>query len=355
MTPLTIVADDLTGAADTAVAFAGARVALGVPGSWSPVVAVDLDSRAAPVAEAVARTMAAVRASGPGRRLYRKVDSTLRGHVAAEVAATAAALAGIGVPGAVAVVAPAFPATGRVVREGVVWADGRPGVDAVALLRAAGLAVRAVGLASLPRVAELARGVEAVVCDAVTGADLAVVAAALAAPGLFGVGSGGLARHLPAPAAPPSVSPAVAGPVVTVVGSPAAAGQAAWLRDRVRTVVVAPAGPLPAGVVGADVLVVVDPDAPMVGRAAVVADRLAAVACGCAGAGVVVATGGDVARAWLRRVGATELAVHRELAPGVVLSSTDVPGAPLLVSKAGGFGGPRVLADVLFQLTGRPV
>jgi putative nucleotide-binding sugar-metabolising enzyme len=147
----------------------------------------------------------------------------------------------------------------------------------------------------------------------------------------------------------------VAGPVVTVVGSPPAAGQAAWLRDRVRTVVVAPTGPLPAGVAGADVLVVVDPDAPVVGRGAVVADRLAAVACGCAGAGVVVATGGDVARAWLRRVGATELAVHRELAPGVVLSSTDVPGAPLLVSKAGGFGGPSVLADVLFQLTGRPV
>ncbi|HEX5116943.1 MAG TPA: four-carbon acid sugar kinase family protein [Pseudonocardiaceae bacterium] len=354
MTPLTIVADDLTGAADTAVAFPGARVALGVPARWSPVVAVDLDSRAVPVAEAVARTHAAVSASGPDRRLYRKVDSTLRGHVAAEVAATAAALAGVGVPGAVAVVAPAFPATGRVVRDGVVWVDGRRGVDAVALLRSAGLAVRAADVASLARVAELACGVDAVVCDAVTSADLAVVAGALAVPGLFGVGSGGLARHLPATAAAPPVSPVVTGPVVTVVGSPAAAAQAAWLRDRVPTVVVAPCGPLPAGVVGADVLVMVDPDAPLAaGRGAEVADRLAAVACGCAGAGVVVATGGDVARAWLRRVGATELAVHREVAPGVVLSSTDVPGAPLLVSKAGGFGGHDVLADVLFQLTGR--
>ncbi|HKN99412.1 MAG TPA: nucleotide-binding domain containing protein, partial [Pseudonocardiaceae bacterium] len=105
---------------------------------------------------------------------------------------------------------------------------------------------------------------------------------------------------------------------------------------------------------GADVLVAVDPDAPVVpDRAAVVADRLAEVACRCVGAGVVVATGGAVARAWLRRVGATELVVHRELAPGVVLSSVERAGVPLLVSKAGGFGGPRVLADVLSQLTGR--
>ncbi|HEX3648823.1 MAG TPA: four-carbon acid sugar kinase family protein [Pseudonocardiaceae bacterium] len=354
MTPLTIIADDLTGAADTAVAFPGARVALGLPSRWSAVVAVDLDSRAAPVADAVARTTAAVLASGPGRLLYRKVDSTLRGHVAAEVAATAAALARLGRPG-VAVVAPAFPATGRVVRDGVVWVDGRRGVDAVALLRSAGLVVRAVGLAELPRLAELARGVDAVVCDSVTDEQLATVAAALAGPGVFGVGSGGLARHLPAPAAPLPAPPVVAGPVVTVVGSPAAVAQAAWLRDRLPTVVVSPAGPLPAGVTGADVLVLVDPAAPVVpARAVPVADRLAEVVCRC-GAGVVVATGGAVARAWSRRVGATELVVRRELAPGVVLSSTDRPGTPLLVSTAGGFGGPTVLADVVSQLTGRSV
>ncbi|HKN95539.1 MAG TPA: four-carbon acid sugar kinase family protein, partial [Pseudonocardiaceae bacterium] len=216
MTPLTIVADDVTGAADSAVAFPGARVALGVPAAMSaPVVAVDVDSRAAPVADAVRRAVAAVHASGPGRRLYRKVDSLLRGHVAAEVAATAAAL------GAVAVVAPAFPATGRVVRDGVVWVDGRPAADVVGLLRSAGLAVSAVGLAGLARVAELARGVDAVVCDAVTEEHLAVVAAGLAAPGLFGVGSGGLARHLPAPHVDPPVEPVLTGPVVTVVGSPA--------------------------------------------------------------------------------------------------------------------------------------
>jgi 4-hydroxythreonine-4-phosphate dehydrogenase len=100
--------------------------------------------------------------------------------------------------------------------------------------------------------------------------------------------------------------------------------------------------------------VIIDPDAPLdLDNSLVVADRLAEVVAGSGQPSAVVATGGETAKAWLRQVGASALTVHRELAPGVVLSSTDVPGTPVLVSKAGAFGGPDTLADALRLLRQR--
>ncbi|MBU9191593.1 four-carbon acid sugar kinase family protein, partial [Burkholderia gladioli] len=152
----------------------------------------------------------------PGRRLYKKIDSTLRGNWAAEVAALAA-LAGP------AIVAPAFPATGRGVIDGRVLVRGVPledtetwqlehaGRDAAlrALLEGAGLRVKQVGLEVLrgdPQrivamlAAAAAEGVRAIVVDAETSEDLARLArltAALDTP-FFWVGSGGLSRELAA-------------------------------------------------------------------------------------------------------------------------------------------------------------
>src|SRR5690606_17964501 len=55
-------------------------------------------------------------------RLYKKVDSTLRGAFKAEIEAARQAWG----DDAIAVICPAFPATGRTVEQGVLRVDGRP-------------------------------------------------------------------------------------------------------------------------------------------------------------------------------------------------------------------------------------
>lgn len=113
MTNALVVADDLTGAMDTAseVAARGYEtVVVAVPDASPPgatVVAVNTDSRYATPSYAADAVGSCVNAVGAAT-VYKKIDSTLRGNVGSEVTAalrtTAADLA---------VVAPAFPATGR--------------------------------------------------------------------------------------------------------------------------------------------------------------------------------------------------------------------------------------------------
>ena len=84
------------------------------------VIAADTDTRRLAPADAAKRTASAWQTlRAPGRRLYKKIDSTLRGNWAAEVAA----LTRIAGP---AIVTPAFPATGRTVRDGRVFVRGVP-------------------------------------------------------------------------------------------------------------------------------------------------------------------------------------------------------------------------------------
>ncbi|WP_419997821.1 four-carbon acid sugar kinase family protein [Streptomyces boninensis] len=135
-----IIADDLTGAGDTAVQFAhagrpavlrlrdgsaeGSGATDGSDGGDASVVAVTTDSRALPEAEAANQ----VRRAATGllrhgvRHVFKKVDSTLRGPVRAETDALLDVLA----PGAIALVCPAFPAVGRTVVDGTLLVDGRP-------------------------------------------------------------------------------------------------------------------------------------------------------------------------------------------------------------------------------------
>jgi len=91
-----ILADDLTGAADCAIAFGrrghAAVVTWGEVGDASdrrlPVLAYDAASRGLAAEAAAGRHADALeRLSGPGRLLFKKIDSTLRGQPAAEMAA----------------------------------------------------------------------------------------------------------------------------------------------------------------------------------------------------------------------------------------------------------------------------
>ena len=123
---IVILADDLSGAADCAAACCRAGLKTTVcldPEALGPsdeALVLDLDSRALPPDEARASTLAVRALAGPV--LYRKIDSTLRGHIGLDIAAT------LDIAGAdsFALVCPAYPATGRVVRGGSVYVDGEP-------------------------------------------------------------------------------------------------------------------------------------------------------------------------------------------------------------------------------------
>src|ERR671917_877124 len=124
-----VIADDLTGAADTGVQLvrAGYRTAVAFRDALVPpaedldAVVLDTDSRALPAGFAAKRVLEAGHAVRDARIVYKKLDSTLRGPVAAELAA---ALEATGCDHVV--VAPAFPSAGRTTVGGVQLVRGVP-------------------------------------------------------------------------------------------------------------------------------------------------------------------------------------------------------------------------------------
>ncbi|MGQ7296129.1 four-carbon acid sugar kinase family protein [Quadrisphaera sp. KR29] len=437
-----VVADDLTGSADTAVQFAtaGWPTVLALPGGPpvddgpvddGPVDDGPVDDGPAGAADGVVAVSTDARALGEGARavtaaavrrlqgrgashLYLKVDSTLRGSVASQVAGALDALDdGGGVDRrAVAVVCPAYPAMGRTVVDGVALVGGRrleegpAGLDPVTPVVTSVLGELLPGAVHLGHLgagpperagrallaAVLAAtsgrdGARVVTVDAGNEADLDVVAAAVAAggPALVPVGSAGLAGALATrwrctPPSPRQLTGAPvrrAGAVLVLVsslhdvareqtgvlrtGRPGAiahlAPSHAVLADdgaRARWLAAADGPPRP------DVLVLTAP-AERQGAAAApgVAAALADVAAALHGREplrAVVAVGGDGAEALVRRWGATGLAVSGALAEGVphgVLLGGVAAGLPL-ATKAGGFGAPGTLLDVVRRLSHPP-
>jgi uncharacterized protein YgbK (DUF1537 family) len=364
VTRLVVVADDLTGAADSAAPLTGlgrTSVLLDAESEWpdDDVLAVDTDSRHRDPGLAAARAAEATRrARLLGAQVVKKVDSTLRGHVATELRA----MTDVYDERVLLVVAPAFPATSRTTRDGVVHVDGErlaahgSDGDLVALLGRGGLRTARVTqgdrlAARLDRAH--ADGFAAVVVDAETVDDLAAVVEAVrevTAPVLL-VGSGGLTRPMAGATEPPASRSSPAGPTLVVVGSYSAASRTQ--RERLVEAGVAPVLPgdphqLRAALRAGPVVLAPDPQAPVVrsdaervarSMAGSVADVLDEV-------GTLVATGGETARAVLTEAGVTRLVVTGELEPGVVRSH--VPGLDLdVVTKAGGFGDPDTLLRCL--------
>src|SRR5687768_2826457 len=128
-----ILADDLTGAADSAIAFARQMPTRVIWGDARPedhtdpfVLAYDAATRELDGVEAARRHREAMRRFRDSRlRVFKKIDSTLRGHPAEEIAAMLDVMFSHE-PATRIVLAPAFPAAGRTVRDGQVCVDGVP-------------------------------------------------------------------------------------------------------------------------------------------------------------------------------------------------------------------------------------
>jgi uncharacterized protein YgbK (DUF1537 family) len=390
-----IVADDLTGAADSATAFAKRRLSTRVvwgdarPESHAGIFALSFDvaSRALDAASAARRHMDVLHRCAAGRpRVYKKIDSTLRGHPAAEIAAM---LDVLGAREFVdrAVLAPAFPAGGRTTRDGRVFVHGVPleftefwpeGRDPdlaplIPLLEHAGLHAHLVPLdvvrgpperlaAALdPRAPS--HGPAIAVCDAETEADLDRIAAATPRSATFCIGSGGFLNSLarlessdaPARAASPRCGPASNGALI-VVGSQARASRAALAEvsrlSNVRRISVDPqddhaalldremVSDLARTLAGGDDVIIdlVSPDDAASLQPAAVSALARDLAPLAASASALGATGGDTAAALCARWGITGITLVDEIEPGMSLGVTLGAVSVPLVTKSGGFG-----------------
>ncbi len=393
---IAILADDLTSAGDGAAPFRAAgfaaRIRLIAPCAdeaaelltHDGVVAIDLDTRAGSAIDAGLVTRRAAAALAGADIVFKTVDSTVRGHLSAEIDA-ALAVSGRHT----AIIAPAFPEEGRTTVGGVQLLGGVP-VHATAFARDPVHPVRDADLRNLIPGAVLARADASgfgmarlvgeqpyVVADAETDADLDRVVAQVDDPRtVLWVGSAGLAKALARNLrrlAPPTRradddgsdgSRAVREPsrrrVLVVVGSlhPASRQQASRLgaviggpivvRDASLDAVEATARTLkehgtallyrPDEHIGTDLVpdLLADVTARLAGRAAFDA---------------LVVTGGQSARAVLLRLGARSIELLGEPEPGVALGSLDRPAALPVILKAGGFGDERTLV----RLSGLPL
>jgi D-threonate/D-erythronate kinase len=406
VTDLALIADDLTGAADSGVPFAVAGFTTAIPfdrarREATDVLCLSTDSRDVPVSDAERRVRQALVAAfgkdGAHRPawIYKKMDSALRGHPAEELLVTMR-LARI----TRCVVAPAIPSQGRTTVGGYALDHGirlaetpigrEHGRDNLARMfqRSVRVPVR---LIDLPTVRGSTRGLRnaltlpgswIAIADAETDDDLSRVAEVGIASGIrLFCGAAGLtgvlARRLPIHQVNrlPALKRADR-PVLVVAGS----------RHAVTETQIDVAIEAGAGLVRLDQCAL-DDDAPVLdgyqrrilaslasGRATIVttvglapsrldgnqvAERLAEVAI-CpeilTQIGGLVLTGGDVAAAVCRALGVRTIWLRGDVLPAIPwasISGDQMEGLPI-VTKAGSFGPPEAIQSAVEFLSRLP-
>jgi uncharacterized protein YgbK (DUF1537 family) len=286
-----IVADDLTGACDAAAPFAPCVTGF----SLSGVRAYSTESRDLTEPEIIRSMQSIARTAGPAKIIFKKIDSTLRGNVQAEIKAAMRAFRCTE-----AVITPAFPDMGRIVKEGCLHVDG-----------------------------VLTRQLDSAFQNAVTNEDLdQIVDAGLKLPGrVLWAGSAGLAAALARRlyGTPQSVPPPqVEGPVVFCIGSdhPATQAQRIELQRHHPEAKILP-----------------------IRRTQTTLEE---IRLGVAGAAALFITGGDTATMVLQAIGAKTITIKHEVVTGLpwgLLSGGIFDGCPV-VTKSGGFGAPDTLVKV---------
>ena len=387
-----VIADDLTGAADTGVqlARAGYKTAVifrgeEVPAAGLDAVALDTDSRTRPAGFAAKRVIEAARAVRDARVVCKKLDSTLRGNVAAELSAALGATRRPRV-----VVAPAFPAAGRTTVGGVQLVHGVPvhetemrndprtpvlEAHVPTLLAGSFPSVATLGVEDLadPEKVRLTLEAECVVADAERDADLEALVRAVPDPsGVLWAGSAGLALALggvyPGPGAGGvPASPGPARRVLVVIGSLSGVSREQLRRlveeygdvavpvhaDRSGAVEEA-AGIARRALSTSTCAVVHSPgERSRPGTGGPVVRSLAEVAARLCGQGLfdaLVMTGGSTAVRVALRLGASGIRLGGEVEAGVPWGTLIGPNPYTVVTKAGGFGGPDTLVGVVRSL-----
>ena len=406
-----IIADDLTGAADsgvqlvrsgyrTAVVFRGAPIP---PGNDLDVVAVDTDSRSLPAGFAAKRVVEIGPAVREARIVYKKIDSTLRGPIGAELAAALAATRR-----KKALVAPAFPSAGRATRGGTQLVHGEPvhgtglSKDPVleshipSLLTHAFHSVVALSVTEVRNGEPVRDALESgscVVADAESDADLEALVRAVPDPSsILWAGSAGLARALGEvyPGARNGVPPGAFVPalgVLAVVGSvnevareqlrhlskepgvatvylDTAALLSGSYEDTVGEAAEAVWAALSSGrgaalcsAAGEEV------DSALRGESVSrnevserVSDALAEIVTRLSSQNLfdaLVLTGGGTAVRVADALGATGILLEREVEAGVPVGTLVGPHPYRVVTKAGGFGGPDTLRNA-FRVLAEP-
>lgn len=399
MVRLGIVADDLTGAMDTGVQFAkeGLHTVVMLGEGTLPeaeMVVISTDSRDEPADEAYRRAKeAGLRLAG--RAIYKKLDSTLRGNLGPEIEGL---LDGLGLGRAL--VAPAFPSSGRTTVGGCHMVHGVPLAESsfardplwpateshlpTILARQTRRAVGHLDLSVVKRGARAAadalraESAPIVAADAETPDHLRTLALALAETkeGWLPCGSAGLAEEWPMALGLERSRGALRWaedrrPALVLSGSRNRASaeqlQRAAEEGYLRLVRLSADGngesEIAAGVArlldeGSSVGLTTTFSEYREGKGMATAERLAGIArlvlARSQVAGLFM-TGGDIARATCRGLGATALQALGEVQPGVpagVLVGGPHDGMKV-VTKAGGFGSDRAIMESIDCLRGR--
>lgn len=405
MARIVVIADDLTGAADCAASSAAlgckATVVLytpqhefELPGPNTEILSIDANSRCLSAEEASERTARLVHLCDANKTtrssyvLFKKIDSTLRGNIAAELAAMLRARKSSesGDVRLSLLMAPALPAQGRTIVGGCLLVHGvpleetdlwraeacTPNSKISELLAASGLVSGLIGLDVIRSdrdglrraILNSARHADVVICDAESDDDLRAVAeASVDQPAITAiVGSAGLASQLPRvmsmtrdlPRYPPAFA---SGPTLFVVGSAASASrQQARMLEAIPAVATFHSTPAalyrsPATTMqiaqslraGSDVLLVFDDESCW--EEQFVAQGSSDLFTKCAPfLGALVATGGETARAALDALGIRRLLLLGEVDAGLPLSRPERSERPIpIITKAGAFGSPQAL------------
>lgn len=338
---LLIFADDLTGALDAAAPFAGrglaTEVAIGLDGVRAAladapaVLSVNLGCRDGEAAEARRRTQELLALVPAGTILFKKIDSRLKGHIAAEMDAISYRHA---------LVAPAIPDFDRVVVDGAVSGfgveiaipvhdrlGGHAGRCTVPDTRSKG-DIREALAAAQAEGADLlvgARGLAEALAEAMTGQTVPEAAAVPAGKGLFVIGS----RD------PITVEQ------IDVLGSVGPV-----------SIVEAPNGIVPSHADGGAGLTLVQATQGAENLSPLaVSDRLAegVVPHFTARAARLLLSGGATAEAVLRAMGISRLRLAGECLPGLGVGWS---GDQCIIAKSGGFGQADTLKRIAKMMLG---
>lgn len=315
------LADDLTGALEVGAVFAavGAGVKVGIEcAPEAAVTVVDLESRHLDdtTASDVVRRFAKQQ-NAPF--VFLKVDSTMRGPVAASLAA----LSGVW-PGREIFFTPAYPKLGRTVVQGHLLVDGVP-VNGTAFRDDPTHPARSSHIGEMLR--------EFRVFDAESDEDLARIARAAVESAAIMAGSGGLARQaaalLPVSRGAPPKLPPFGRPIV-VSGSMHAISS-----EQLRRAGAWPVIECSGFSTGPEALE---------NLAQAMLRRIETI-------DTMIVFGGDTARSLMNALGIREIEPLGEALPGVPASRIISGGRELtLITKAGGFGGPDLLPQLAAAL-----